>query len=269
MENSRGKILFSIDLEEFDITEEYGQQLPLQTKLDTSLAGMQALEKLMDRHGVRATIFTTACWAEHFPDYLRQLSERHEIASHTYYHNRFETADLLTSRLALSAITGKEVRGLRMPLMSKIDLADVREAGYLYDSSLHPTWLPGRYNNLDKKRTLHRNEGVWILPASVSPTFRIPVFWLAFKNFPFALYTRLCNDIVKKDGYMVSYVHPWEFTDLSAYNLPALIKRRDGQKLLDKLDRFFGYCKARGYSFDTHLSHVMKMSDLRSQMYDV
>jgi peptidoglycan/xylan/chitin deacetylase (PgdA/CDA1 family) len=252
MKKSSGKILFSIDLEEFDIPEEYQQRLTLQTKLGVSLQGMKALEQLMHRHDVRSTIFTTAFWAEHNAAYVKSLSEKHEIASHTYYHDRFDNADLERSKLTLSAITGKNVVGLRMPLMKDIDAKDVAAAGYLYDSSLHPTWLPGRYNNFKSPRSLHQKNGLWILPASVTPVARIPVFWLAFKNFPFHIYARLCNSILKKDGYLVFYVHPWEFTDLSQYKLPAIIKRKDGDDLLHKLDKLFSYFTSKGYTFDTH-----------------
>jgi len=252
MGNSPGKILFSVDLEEFDIPEEYGRQLPLQTKLEVSYKGMQLLEALMEKYQVRSTLFTTAFWAQHYPDYVRQLSEKHEIASHTFYHNRFETADLARSRQVLSAITGKEIAGLRMPLMQNIDAAAVAAAGYSYDSSLHPTWLPGRYNHLRANRTLYSRDNLWILPASVTPLLRLPVFWLMLKNAPVSLYKMMCRRILARDGYIVLYVHPWEFTDLSGYPLPALIKRNDGKKLLDRLETLFAYFSKAGCTFDTH-----------------
>jgi peptidoglycan/xylan/chitin deacetylase (PgdA/CDA1 family) len=256
MKNNSGKILFSIDLEEFDIPEEYGQPLPLQTKLEVSLKGMESLEKLMEKHGVTSTIFSTAFWAQQYPDYVRHLSGKHEIASHTFYHDHFETEDLASSKTVLSAITGKDVVGIRMPLMQDIDAEQVYAAGYLYDSSLHPTWLPGRYNNLKSNRTLHKRNGLWILPASVTPVARIPVFWLAFKNIPFHIYTRMCDRILKKDGYMVFYFHPWEFTDLSGFKLPSIIKRKDGEALLHKLDKLFSYFSSKGYTFDSHQNFI-------------
>lgn len=256
MGNSPGKILFSVDLEEFDIPEEYGQSIPMPTKLEVSLQGMKALETLMDKYNVRSTLFTTAFWAQNHADYVRQLSDKHEIASHTFYHNQFEPADLTRSRQVLSAITGKEVTGLRMPLMQDIDSAAVAEAGYTYDSSLHPTWLPGRYNHFKANRTLYARENLWILPASVTPVLRIPVFWLVMKNAPVNLYKLLCRRILAKDGYIVLYVHPWEFTDLSAYPLPALVKRRDGKKLLNKLEALFAFFSKAGCTFETHDAFV-------------
>lgn len=256
MKNNPGKILFSIDLEEFDIPEEYGQLLPLSTKLEVSLQGMKALEALMDKQEITGTLFTTAFWAQQHPEYVRALAQKHEIASHTFYHNKFAPEDLVTSRQVLSSITGKKISGLRMPLMQDIDTRAVAAAGYTYDSSLHPTWLPGRYNHFRAKPTLHRTEGLWILPASVTPVLRIPVFWLVLKNFPFSLYKKLCRKILDKNGYLVLYVHPWEFTDLSTYSLPALIKGKDGARLLERLEQLFIFFKEEGHRFVTHESLV-------------
>jgi hypothetical protein len=139
--------------------------------------------------------------------------------------------------------------------MDNISREAVRDAGYIYDSSLHPTWLPGRYNNFDKPRTLFQNNGIWELPASVTPILRIPIFWLALKNFPLWLYKLLCKRILNKDGYIVFYVHPWEFTNLSAYKLPAMIKRMDGDSLLNRLDELFSYLGEQG-EFCTHKSLI-------------
>lgn len=251
------KILFSIDLEEFDLPEEYGYTLPVEEKLQVSLPGMQSLDALMDKHGVTATIFTTAFWANHYKDYMRALAAKHEIASHTYYHNSFKTEDLLASRTALSEITGQDVTGLRMPRMRYVDPADVATAGYTYDSSLNPTWLPGRYNHFDKPRTLHKTEHIWEMPASVTPILRIPIFWLALKNFPLVFYKMLCNRILNHDGYILFYVHPWEFVDLSKYNVPAMTKRIDGLQLQNRLDKMFAHLGKRA-TFTTHTAYLQE-----------
>ncbi len=253
MQSSRRKILFSVDLEEFDIPEEHGTRLPLDTKLSVSLEGMCNLQCLMQQHQATATLFTTAFWASQHTDYVRELAQQHEIASHTFYHDRFEPGDLQRSRKLLSDISGQDVQGLRMPLMQDIDHKAVKDAGYTYDSSLHPTWIPGRYNHLRSPRQLfHNKEGLWILPASVTPVLRIPVFWLALKNLPLSIYKSLCRQILAKDGYVVLYVHPWEFTDLSRFKLPLLTRRIDGPALTDRLGQLFRYLQDQGASFETH-----------------
>lgn len=257
MKSNPRKILFSIDLEEFDLPEEYGVGIDLDTKLAVSLEGMRRLQSLMQQHQATSTLFTTAFWAQQHQDYIRQLAQQHEIASHTFYHDRFTPEDLKSSRAVLSAISGQDIKGLRMPLMQDIDHKAVKDAGYTYDSSLHPTWLPGRYNHLRSPRKLfHNKEGLWILPASVTPVLRIPVFWLSLKNLPFYLYKSLCRRILNSDGYIVLYVHPWEFTDLSRYRLPLITRRIDGAELCSRLGHLFTFLSNIGATFETHGNFV-------------
>ncbi len=72
----------------------------------------------------------------------------HEIASHGFYHSSFETADLRKSKEALEELTGQPVNGFRMARMMPVEEEEIHKAGYLYNSSLNPTCIPGRYNHL-------------------------------------------------------------------------------------------------------------------------
>jgi hypothetical protein len=67
---------------------------------------------------------------------------------------------------------------------------------------------------------------------------RIPLFWLAFKNFPLFIYTFLAKRTLRKQGYLNIYFHPWEFADLSKYPLPLHVKRGHNGPLRTKLRAF-------------------------------
>jgi hypothetical protein len=131
--------------------------------------------------------------------------------------------------------------------MGFVDPNDVQQAGYQYNSSLHPTWVPGRYNHWGEPRHPFRESGVWQIPASVTPTLRLPLFWLSLKNFPFAYYKELCRRTLKSDGFLNLYVHPWEFTDLSGYEkIPTYVRRHSKDELLDRVESLLRYLKPRG-----------------------
>ena len=240
------KILFSFDVEEFDIPLEYGQSISMAEQLTVGKQGLDALMPLLEKYPMPSTLFTTANFAQHFPEAIKNLSQAHEIASHTFYHSAFEEKHLLESRILLEQITGKTVSGLRMPRMKKVEMSKVFTAGYLYDSSVNPTYLPGRYNNFHLPRTIYTEEHITRIPASVSPVVRLPLFWLAFKNYPYKLFLKLCKQVLKKDGYLCLYFHPWEFTDISTYTLPSYVKKPDGKKFLEKLERFIVDVSAYG-----------------------
>lgn len=250
MEQSN-RILISVDVEEFDIPEEFGQQVTLQEKLEVSRKGLQATLALFDKYNVRATFFVTAYWAQHYPELIRQMAAKHEIASHAYYHSSFTEADLEGSRLALQEISGQPVQGFRMPRLRKVNMEALKAAGYLYDASVNPTWLPGRYNNRHLPRTLFKEQDTWIIPSSVSPWLRYPLFWLSVKNMPLWITRHFSKRILKKDTYLSFYFHPWELSDINAYGLPAYIKRVSGKRMQQKMDGFLSFLQQQGI-FCTH-----------------
>jgi len=230
-------ICISFDVEEFDLPLEFGKQIDKELQMEIGFRGLQAIQPILDFPGLRCTLFTTANFADHFPGEIKALSEKHEIASHTYYHSSFETKDLLHSRLRLEEITGKPVTGLRMPRMMDVPVSDILAAGYTYDSSIHPTWIPGRYNNFHLPRTPYVENGLKRIPASVSPIIRFPLFWLAFKNTPLWFYQQMTKWTFQADGTLMLYFHPWEFTDISQFGLPQYITKGCEGRNLEKLIR--------------------------------
>jgi len=252
-----GHILLSFDVEEFDIPLEYGQQIGMEEQMQIGRRGLDALMPLWEKYATPCTLFTTANYALKFPAVIRQLAAVHEIASHTFYHSQFENGHLLSSRQTLEQVSGKQVTGLRMPRMRKVEMSEVIKAGYLYDSSINPTYLPGRYNNFHLPRTVYTDQGMTRIPASVSPGIRLPLFWLGFKNYPYALFKTLCQQTLRKDGYVCLYFHPWEFTDISAYKLPGYVKKPDGPILLNRLERLINDLGKYG-SFSTMQDYLGK-----------
>jgi hypothetical protein len=245
-------ILLSFDVEEFDMPLEYGYQISKEEQLRIGKKGLDSIAPILSHSSIQSTLFTTANFADHFPETIRELSKQHEIASHTYYHSSFVNEDLLLSKQTLETISGKPVYGLRMPRMRKVDMNEVKKAGYLYDSSVNPTWLPGRYNNLHLPRTQYTEAGICRIPASVSPNFRIPLFWLSFKNMPLQIFKHLALQTLKKDGYLCLYFHPWEFTDINHYQLPMFTRRWCVEQLLERLNKTIQYLQKEGEFISMH-----------------
>lgn len=249
-------ILLSFDLEEFDIPNEFGANLPVEEQLRITTSGMNMLMPVLDKLDISSTFYTTAFYAQHNEQLIKKLAARHEIASHTFYHSHFTEPDIKQSKQVLSAISGQQICGFRMPRLAPVDKKLIYEAGYLYDASMNPTWLPGRYNYFRHSRTLYRQENLWIMPSSVTPGLRIPLFWLAFKNLPLSFIKYCSLQVLKKDNYLSLYFHPWEYADLSAYKkMPFYTRTRSGYPLLRKLSAYLIWLQSLG-SFSTTRSFI-------------
>ncbi|MDR1879486.1 MAG: polysaccharide deacetylase family protein [Tannerellaceae bacterium] len=260
-------ILLSFDVEEFDTPLEYGAALSIEEQMRLSVEGVERLLAILKKHEVAATFFCTANFALRAPAILHEMKERgYEIASHGYYHSSFSPEDLKKSKETLERLTGLPVEGYRMARMMPVSDAEVEMAGYRYNSSLNPTFVPGRYHHLDKPRCWFYTGKVLQVPASVTPLVRFPLFWLSFHHLPFPLYRFLAHRTLKHDGYLNLYFHPWEFIELGKMKelkLPFLITNQSGEGMAGRLDAFIAYFKRRGERFGTFSSFIEEFVELK------
>lgn len=248
-------ILLSFDIEEFDMAFEYGKSITFEEQIRISSEGTLTILDLLAKNKLKATFFSTVTFAKNATAIIKRiLDEGHELASHGVYHSDFKKEHLLESRLALEELSGVAVTGYRMARMMPVDEQEVQKAGYLYNSSINPTWLPGRYNNRHISRTYFYQSGVLQLPASVSPISRFPLFWLSFHNLPLWLYQHLVKRTYQKDNYINIYFHPWEFTDLTdkeRFGFPGYVSKNSGQDMITRMDKFMGWLNKQGYPSGT------------------
>jgi Polysaccharide deacetylase len=242
-----GTVLLSFDIEEFDTPLEYKKQLSWEEQINISREGTQKILDLLSQHTIKATFYSTVSFAKEVPDLIhRIISEGHELASHGMEHSFFRVEHLAQSKQQLEILSSQPVRGYRMARMMPVNEKEIKAAGYLYNSSLNPIFLPGRYNNFRKPRTIFFLDGVCQFPASVSTFLRIPLFWLSFHNFSFALYRRLCKRAMRRDQYLHLYFHPWEFypvTDRDKFGLPSYVSKNSGDEGIKRLERLILWLK--------------------------
>ncbi|HBM15536.1 MAG TPA: polysaccharide deacetylase [Lentisphaeria bacterium] len=247
------KVVFTIDLEEFDTPLDHGIKIDLEEQLKVSTEGMLRLKDFFDTNKIPATIFCTGQYAIRNKQLMKDLAACHEIGSHTMYHGSFDPKiDLVKSREVLSKITGQQILGFRMPRMANVQARDILEAGFAYSASINPTFIPGRYNNLNKPKFPFREDGLLQIPATVSPLIRFPLFWLSFKNLPLCLYQIFANNSLNYYETINLYFHPWEFADLSSYEkIPKFIRKISGKDLLLKLSNFTDWLRTKNVIFTT------------------
>ena len=254
-------VLLSFDTEEFDLPREHGTSISLSEAVEISAEGMNRILDILQRQQVTATFFCTVNMAENAPQVMQRIiSQGHEVASHGIDHWQPRPEHVAQSKARLEALCGKPVNGYRQPRMMSTGENTVAQAGYRYDSSLHPTFIVGRYMHLRQPRTPFIQNGVLQIPASVTPVVRIPVFWLACHHYPQWLYHRLCKWTLRHDGLFVIYFHPWEFLPLDQHpewHIPYIIKHRCGDEMTNRLESLITMFKHEDAEFITFNDYVL------------
>ena len=260
-------ILLSFDIEEFDLPTEFGAEISRDDMFAIAGEGARRILRTVNEAGARTTFFVTAAFALEFPDLVREMSSSgHEIASHGFSHTTFEPADLKRSREALEEIAGAPVRGFRMARLAEVGKRDILDAGYEYESSLNPVWLPGRYCNFTAPLKPFREScGLWQFPVSALPAVRFPLFWLSFKNLPLPLYLPMAKAAMSATGFFNMYSHPWEYHERAAeaqWRIPRYIVRHAGEAQRLRMKRLLASLGRSG-TFETFGEYLDRLPVVR------
>jgi peptidoglycan/xylan/chitin deacetylase (PgdA/CDA1 family) len=248
---------FTVDLEPWPL--EFSTRWPSKVTehaVQSSWTGAHNISSLLVENNVRATFFVTAMMAQDHTAILREIaSAGHEIASHGFSHIPLSSVsqsllkqEVTASARTLEAAAGRKVRGFRAPYCL-IDIAafdQLEKAGYLYDSSIVPTWVPGRYRRCSYPTSPYRpsrtdlgirgDSSVIEIPLSVYPYFRLPIGWWWFRNLGANWTLYGARWLLKHEAPVVFNIHSWEATDPpSAVELPRHLTRRCGSKVLSML----------------------------------
>lgn len=253
------EILLTFDIEEFDLPLEFGVKITDEEQFETSRIGTEKILELLNKNNVKATFFISAKFASKYPGLIKKISEKHEIGLHCLEHkdnySKMKSDDALAKikkgKEILEKIIERKISGFRAPRFNPPAYKVLNQAGIVYDSSLHPTFIPRRYNNFRSPINKISKENIEIIPISVSPMLRLPLFWIAFRNFPL-FYSKYITNQCKE--YTCLVFHSWEFIDIENLKLPLLIKRNTGDKLIQKLQKYISYYKHR--KFDTLASYL-------------
>ena len=247
-------VTLGFDVEEFDFPLERGRGIDFGTQLAVSSEGLEFLLDLLARLELRATFYTTANFALHRTDLVRRIViGRRNVHVNTAYRLACHIDDAACRDLT-EELTGQRIVGYRAPRLAAASSAALAAAGYRYNSSINPTWIPTRYNNLRAPCSVSREEGLTIYPVSVSAPFRVPLFWISLHVMPLPLYKLLCRSALRRDGHLNLYFHPWEFSARlrePAFGVPGYLTHCSGTDLQRKFIRLLEWLKARGCRFLT------------------
>jgi polysaccharide deacetylase family protein (PEP-CTERM system associated) len=236
--------------------------------------GTERTLDLLDEFGIRATFFVLGWVADAAPELVRRVAERgHEIASKGYSHRGLRELgaafpeDLARAREALERAAGRRVIGYRaaegwLP-PSELGMLDVlvRE-GYLYDSSLKPSWRA--YAAEPWRRAVHQHISLsgtlWEFPISSVRLLGVDVpvgGGNHFRQFPRAFVQRAIDHWVRKVAApLVLYFHTWELDpDQPRISLAPTLARVRQYRNLARMEAMLRHC-FRQLSFGSIASHL-------------
>ena len=228
-----------------------------------SYHGATTLQKILESEQIKATFFVTLSFGQRYPGLIKTLHESgHEIAVHAYEHGdnykEMWKEDPVECRKRIQGakrgveeLISDTVKGVRAPQLQPPPPEFLKECKFLYDSSLHPTYVPGRYNHLNEKRHLCQKDDFYEVPISVSPLLRLPFSWFWFRNVGLT-YAKFCTRRTMKSlHYCNIYFHPWDFYPLSDFDFISKSYKKNTDRMPQLFSDYVRWCKGEGYVFET------------------
>ena len=201
---------------------------------------LQPLLTMLDQQETKATFFVVGELANSWADELRELSAAgHEIGLHGHTHEFL--SDLGAAKMAVQLSHGREVLtdlvgtapvGFRAPyfgLTRKTPWAPdvIKEAGFMYSSSVLPVWNPQAGYRGAPKRPFKWSNGLIEFPSPVLAigSLGLPVLGGAYLRLVPSMVVNLAERVTRADGRWV-YAHPYDF------DIDEPFSRRPGQSLV-------------------------------------
>lgn len=241
--------LLTFDLEEFTLPLEFGEKIKVNEIYSTSYKGCLKILKILDKLNVEATFFTTVNFGQRFNKIMNKIvNGGHEVALHYFFDsNKQAKNSILNHKIMLENIINDKISGFRGHMLKAPPFKILKNINLEYDSSIHPTFIPGRYNYLFKRTKTYRIGEIIEIPISVVPFVGLPFSFLWFRNFGLP-YVKLCSQMtIISQEFLNMYFHPWEFVDISNYRIPFFMKRNCGKWMVHEIKEFLNWILERNF----------------------
>ena len=131
----------------------------------------------------------------------------------------------------------KQIRGIRQKEI-KYPLEDLKSLEFNYVSNIDNSNILFPFKRLKRDTEILENNGVSIVPESISPYSQLPYNDFVFQALPMTYYQNMVFETLKSEEFVLIYINSWQFTDFKKNGLKVPFYRRynSGKKMEDKLD---------------------------------
>ena len=211
---------------------------------------------------VPLSIFVVGRTLERFPKAIAQLQENLDVEFHlhSYRHDHAKLYDfedeLKRGIRAFESFFGTEPTGYRAPQgnLDPIELSILEDYGFRFDSSVFPSYRPGRYNNLDAPLSPYRPDEVRELvefPLAAVPWLRIPISqsYLKLLGDPFLEYVKRVRlpEVLVFDSHLQDFYRTASHDNLSLSL--QFIHKRNLSNSIDIFRELIAYLRDSEYAF--------------------
>lgn len=230
-------ILLTFNLMNFDAEAKKGFQIDDDERLKITESNAKSILRILDIHEVKASFFIEISIVKKLQNLIKAISAKgHEIA---FYNKNSSANQIEETKKTIEDFLEKQIRGIRQKEF-KISETDLKLMGFNYISNIDHADILFPFKRLKRDSEIIEENGISIIPESISPYSQLPYNDFVFQVLPMSFYQNMVVETLKNDDFVLVYLDSWQFTDIKKYqfNIPFYRNYNSGKKMEDKLEEF-------------------------------
>lgn len=233
-------ILLTFNVMNIESETRNGSQITDMERLEITIANTKSVLRILDIHEVKASFFIEISIVEKLKNLLKAISAQgHEIA---FYNKNSSASQIEETKKSTEEFLDKQIRGIRQKEF-KISDNDLKLMGFTYISNIDHADILFPFKRLKRDSEISEENGISIVPESISPYSQLPYNDFVFQTLPMKYYQNMVFETLKNDDFVLVYLDVWQFTDVKKYQFKVPFYRRYncGKKMEDKLEDFLAW----------------------------
>ncbi|SHK22224.1 polysaccharide deacetylase family protein [Chryseobacterium polytrichastri] len=228
-------VLFTFNIVNIEAKTKNDLQITDEERLGITENNTKAILRILDIHDVKASFFVEISIAEKLKNLIKAISSHgHEIA---FYNKNSTLQEIEEAKKNTQDLLEKQIRGIRQK-DCKLPRENLKLLEFNYVSNIDNANILFPFKRLKRNTEITEEDGLSIIPESISPYFQLPYNDFMFQILPMKYYKNMVFETLKNDDFVLIYLNSWQFTDFKKYqfNIPFYRSLFSGRKMEDKLD---------------------------------
>lgn len=196
--------------------------------------------RTLENHDVKSTFFIDISIAEKSTELLKKIvSKGHEVA---FYNRNSSLKEIENAKKHVEAILEKPVRGIRQKDVT-ISVNELKLLEFTYISNIENSNILFPFKRLQRSTDIVEDQGLSIVPESISPYSQLPYNDFVFQAVPMKYYQGMVTETLQNDEFVLIYLNTFQFTEGQDFKIkmPFYRKYNLGKKMEDKLEDFLAW----------------------------
>jgi hypothetical protein len=218
-----------------DADPKKGFQITDEERLKITEDNTKAILRILDIHDIKASFFVEVSLSGKLQNLIKAISSKgHEIA---FYNKDSNLTEIENAKKEIQDLLEKQIRGIRQKEV-KVPQENLKLLEFNYVSNIDNADILFPFKRLKRDTEITEEDGLSIIPESISPYSQLPYNDFVFQILPMKYYQNMVLETLQNEEFVLIYLNSWQFTDFKKYrfDIPFYRSLFSGKKMEDKLD---------------------------------